>query len=232
MSPTATAAVMRWMPCTARGGRWHEHSGGRLFLLGHSMGSFLAQHYAVEHGAGLAGLVLSGASGSMGPLRAPGVLAMRLEAALLGVRHRSALAEALSFRSFNRRFAPARTSADWLSRDPAEVDRYVSDPLCGFRCSAGLWGDLLASGAALRDRRRLARLPRDLPVLLLAGGQDPVTQNGRGSGLLADAYRKSGLGDVSLKIYPGGRHELFNEIAACREQVTADLLDWLHRHSA
>jgi alpha-beta hydrolase superfamily lysophospholipase len=198
-----------------------------LFLLGHSMGSFLSQHYVVEHGVGLAGLILSGCSGSMGLLRAPGVALMRLESSLLGVRHRSALAEALAFGSFNRRFAPARTPADWLSSDEAEVDKYLSDRLCGFRCSSGLWGDLLASGASLSDPRRLSRIPKDLPVLLLAGTADPVSQGRHGPQLLAKNYRSAAIADVTVNVYTGARHELFNEIPACRKQVTEDLLDWL-----
>ncbi|MDR3417734.1 MAG: alpha/beta hydrolase [Nevskia sp.] len=207
-----------------------ERGAGGLFVLGHSMGSFLVQHYIAAHGAGLAGVVLSATSGSMGPLRAVGTALMRLEALLLGVRHRSALAEALSFKSFNRKFAPARTPADWLSRDPYEVDQYVADPLCGFRCSAGLWGDLLTAGAVLCDPQHLAGLPAALPILLLSGGEDPVTQGGRGTQLLLRAYRAAGLKDVTLKIYDGARHELLNEIESCRAQVTEDLLGWLGHH--
>lgn len=204
-----------------------------LVMLGHSMGSFLLQHYLTEPttraAAGLAGAVLSASSGSMGPLRPLGLQLMRLQARLYGPRHRSALAEALSFKAFNRKFRPTRTSADWLSRDAAEVDRYVADPLCGFRCSARLWADLLAAGGALLDRERLARIPKALPVLLIAGGDDAVSQGARGPEMLAQAYRRAGLSDVEVRIYPGGRHELLNEIPECRNQVTAELLSWMER---
>jgi alpha-beta hydrolase superfamily lysophospholipase len=207
-----------------------EQAGLPLFLLGHSMGSFLSQHHIVEQGEGLAGVILSATSGSLGPMRAPGAALLRLESALLGPRHPSALAETLSFKAFNKKFAPARTPADWLSRDPSEVDRYVVDPLCGFRCSASLWASLLQAGAALRDPRRLQRIPKSLPVLLIAGGQDAVSEGAKGPELLAQAYRSAGLKDVSVKIYAGGRHELLNEIPQCREQVTADLLGWLQKY--
>jgi len=206
-----------------------EQAGLPLFLLGHSMGSFLGQHYIVEHGEDLAGVILSASSGSMGPMRAPGALLLKLEAALLGARHPSALAEALSFKAFNKKFAPVRTPFDWLSRDPAEVDQYVADPLCGFRCSASLWASLLAAGASLLDPQRLARIPKSLPVLLIAGSDDPVSFGAKGPELLSRAYRAAGLKEVTVKIYEGGRHELLNEIAPCREQVTADLLEWLNR---
>lgn len=204
-----------------------QHPGRPLVLLGHSMGSFLAQHHLVEHGKGLAGAVLSATSATLGPLRAVGEGLMRIEAALFGADHRSALAEQLSFKDFNRRFRPSRTAADWLSRDPAEVDAYVADPYCGFRCSAGVWAELLRAGAALTEPSRLARIPPSLPVLLVAGDADPVCQNGEGSRLLAEAYRGAGMTSVELRRYPQARHELFNE--TCRDDVTRDLLDWLAR---
>lgn len=203
----------------------HSHPGLPLFVLGHSMGSFLLQHYLVEHGEGLAGAVLSASSASMGPLRGLGERLMRLEAWLFGADHRSALAAQLTFKDFNRRFRPNRTTSDWLSRDPDEVDAYVADPYCGFRCSASLWAQLLMAGASLTQPERLARLPPGLPLLLLAGGADPVCQNGLGSEQLADIYRKAGLESVQSKVYAQARHELFNE--TCRDEVMEDLGKWL-----
>lgn len=202
-----------------------EQPGIPLYLFGHSMGSFLLQHHLVEHGEGLAGAILSATSGSLGPMRVIGERLMRIEAALFGAGHRSALAEQLSFKDFNRRFRPNRTPCDWLSRDPAEVDAYVADTYCGFRCSAALWAGLLAAGKHLRAPERLVRIPKKLPVLLIAGSADPVCQNGAGSHLLANAYRDAGLEMVEIEVYPGARHELLNE--TCRAQVTQDVLEWL-----
>ena len=202
------------------------HAGTPLFLLGHSMGSFIAQHHLVEHGAGLAGAVLSGTTGSLGPMRAMGLKLNQAQIKLFGPEHRSALTEAMTFKAFNKAFKPNRTRADWLSHDMAEVDAYVSDPYCGFRCSASLWAGLLKAGAELLDAKRLARIPKDLPVKLIAGSEDPVCDGGRGSHLLAAHYREAGLSDVTTVGYEGARHELLNE--TCRAAVTADLLDWLH----
>jgi len=206
-----------------------EHSGKPLFLLGHSMGSFLSQYHIVEEGAGLAGVILSGSSGTLGPLRAVGLTLLRLEAALLGVRHRSALAEALTFKAFNSKFKPNQTSADWLSRDVAEARKYAADPWCGFRCSASLWAGLLGAGASLRDPLRLVCIPKDLPILLVNGSQDHASFGAKGPELLLKAYRGAGLKDVTMQVYDGARHELLNEIPECRERVTADLLGWLQQ---
>ncbi|HUP92307.1 MAG TPA: lysophospholipase [Solimonas sp.] len=206
-----------------------EQPGKPVFLLGHSMGSMLLEDYAVEHGKRLAGAIFSGGAADMGPVRHLAVLLVRLEAAWRGLRHPSAVAERLSFGEFNRRFQPARTGFDWLSRDLAEVDRYVGDPLCGFRCTTALWLELLRRGPQLRDQQRLSRLPKTLPVLIVNGAEDPVSKGEVGPRQLERLYRAAGLGDVELRIYPGARHELFNE--TCRDQVTADLRSWLERHS-
>ena len=207
-----------------------EHPRQPLYLFGHSMGSFLSQHYLVEHGRGLAGVILSATNADMGSLRAAGVLLMKAESLLLGVRHPSHLALEMSFRRYNARLGRTATDYDWLSRDADEVQRRVADPLCGFACTAGLWAELLSAGATLTDPARLKKLPRRLPVLLIAGTDDPVCDFARGSERLAQAYRQAGLRDVTVWTYSGGRHELLNDI--CRNEVTANILGWLQEHRA
>ncbi len=205
-----------------------EQPGKPFFMLGHSMGSFLLQHFVADSGNTLSGAVFSATTGDFGALRRVGLGLIRVEAALWGRRHPSAVGEAISFKAFNRAFAPARTKFDWLSRDPAEVDKYASDPHCGFRCSTGLWIDLLDAGGRITHLNRLRRVPKTLPALLIAGEDDPVSKGARGPRALERHYQQVGLRDVSVKIYPGARHELFND--TCRDQVTADLLAWLENH--
>lgn len=205
-----------------------QHPRLPLYLFAHSMGSFLAQHYLVEHGRGIAGAILSSTNGSMGPMRRAGLLLVSAQAALFGLRFPSLLALDLSFRRYNQRFPDPYCDYDWLSRDRAELDRRMADPLCGFPCTAGLWIDLLHAGASLTDPERLRHLPKRIPVLLIAGTDDAVSEGGRGAELLAQAYRNAGLRDVTVWIYRGGRHELLND--TCRDEVTADMLGWLHDH--
>ena len=206
-----------------------EHPGKPLFMLGHSMGSFLVQHFIADSGASLAGAVLSSTTGDFGALRRVGLGLIRVEAALFGRRHPSAVGEAISFKAFNRAFQPARTKFDWLSRDAAEVDKYAADPHCGFRCSTGLWIDLLAAVENLTHPNRMRRIPKTLPVLMIAGSEDPVSRGALGPRALERHYLQVGLRDVTVKTYPGARHELFND--TCRNEVTADLLAWLENHS-
>lgn len=205
-----------------------QHPSLPLFMLGHSMGSFLVQHLLLDQSRDLAGVVLSATTGSLGPLRAIGLALLRTEVAIKGPRHPSALGEALTFGAFNRRFRPNRTAFDWLSRDPEEVDRYIADPACGFRVTAALWADLLAACSSLNSPRRLRPVDPNLPLLLMGGGADPVSQGASGPRRLAGAYRKAGVQDVTVRIYPGARHELLHETN--REQVEANVLAWLRTH--
>ena len=207
----------------------HQLHDPPIFMFGHSMGSFLLQSYVTGHGHNLAGAIFSATTGDLGPMRAIGSGLLQLEALWYGRRHRSALAELMSFKDFNRHFRPNRTASDWLSRDEAEVDRYVADPLCGFRCSAALWLDLLAAGAGFVAPERLRAIPPGLPMLLIAGSADPVCRGAAGPNALAEHYRGAGVQRLELRIYEGARHELLNE--TCREQVTGELLDWLLRHN-
>lgn len=203
------------------------HPSVPLVLFGHSMGSFLSQYSIAEQGQGLAACVLSGTTSNLGPLRRVGLAINRIQRYLFGAHHRSALTEALSFKAFNRKFAPNRTAADWLSRDPEEVDAYCNSPLCGFRCTPGIWASLLAAGARFGAPELLQGIPKSLPILLISGDQDPVCQGALGPQKLAEQYRGVGL-QAQAKSYPGARHELLHETN--RAEVIADLLAWLARN--
>ncbi|MGY1815341.1 alpha/beta fold hydrolase [Blastococcus sp. SYSU D00820] len=198
-----------------------DHPGVPRFLLGHSLGSTVALASAERDGAPLAGLVLSGPIG-IAPQMAAAV--PQLEAAVAAGMGDQPM-EVLG--AFNAAFEPARTPYDWLSRDEAEVDAYLADPLCGddlpptYGYGAGMFA-LIGRAAAAGE---VARLPEGLPVLVLAGRRDPVGgEDGDQVVALADLLRGSGR-PVDLRLYPEARHEVFNETN--RDEVTADLLDWL-----
>lgn len=180
-----------------------------LVLLGHSMGSFAAQQYVLDHSDELAALVLTGTAAL--DLLEP---ALDLDAPL-------------DLSAFNAPFEPARTDYDWLSRDPAQVDAYVADPRCGFGLSQVDGKQMFASARQLADPERLAGLRSDLPVYVAVGDQDPV--NGQLALVhgLVQRLQGAGLSDVTLSVYEGARHEVFNETN--RDEVVADLLSWLDR---
>ncbi|HEY6250915.1 MAG TPA: alpha/beta hydrolase [Candidatus Angelobacter sp.] len=203
-----------------------EHPGVPLVLLGHSMGATLAQQFMGEYGDALAGVVLSGSSGNPTMLAGIGKLILRLERLRLGPSGHSKLANSLSFDAFNKSFAPARTAFDWLSRDPAEVDKYVADRLCGFSASVQLWIDLLSGWARASRPAHRGRIPKTLPIYIIAGTRDPVGGNTRQIEPMLAAYKAAGL-RVQHRFYPEARHELFNETN--REEVTRDLIGWMER---
>ena len=192
-----------------------------VVLFGHSMGSFQAQHFAADHEGTLAGLVLSGTYRESRWLARAGALLAGLERMRLGKDGRSPLLHALTIGAFNRKFAPNRTSADWLSRDPAAVDLYLADPCCGFRASIGMWEAVLN---ALADGLPLP--PATLPVLVMVGEVDPVCGPDPGARKLVDLFRRQSADThVTHKVYRGARHELFHETN--RAEVTRDLIAWL-----
>jgi len=186
------------------------HSDLPLFLFAHSMGSFAAQSVLLTHSAQYAGVVLSGST------------ALDLLAAGLAQSEGPVGLEA-----FNAGFVN-RTGYEWLSRDEAEVDLYVADPLCGFDLPDETVPALFGAAATLADPAALAAIRPDLPLLLASGSDDPLAGGGQLIEVLAQRYRDAGLADVTVKLYDGARHEILNETN--RDEVTADVVAWLDAH--
>lgn len=178
--------------------------------MGHSMGSFALQQVLLDESDVIDAAILSG-SASLDAL-----------AATVDTN------QPISFDSFNAAFEPIRTEADWLSRDEAEVDAYVADPLCGFGVSSQATGELAAAAARLCDPRAIAGIRSDLPLYVFAGDADPVNAGLQLLEVLVGRYREAGLDRIETRFYPAGRHEMLNEIN--RDEVTKDLLEWLSRN--
>ena len=196
----------------------------RYYLFGHSMGSFIVQSYLANCTRKIDGLVLSGSNLQPVLLSKAGKFVAKIERNRLGPNKSSGLLQFLSFGTFNQAFKPNRTEFDWLSRDNQQVDRYISDPLCGFPCSTGLWHDFLSALAQLYSKGTLENVQSNLPILIMGGSQDPVGMMGKGLPKLAKAYNKAGQRQVSLKVYEQGRHEMLNE--SNQPEVIKDLIGW------
>lgn len=199
-----------------------------LIVLAHSMGTFISQHFAQQHPTALNLLLLEGSS-----FEAPWFTALAsrladLECWRQGDNGRSPLVHALSFGGFNKAFNNTRTDFDWLSRDNDFVDRYLTDPFCGFRLSNGFWRDFLRGLSSIYQSRNMQRMRRDLPVYLFAGDKDPVGHMGKSVKQLASQLKRAGLSDVTLRLYPDARHDILHETN--RDEVMTDLLGWLKRH--
>jgi alpha-beta hydrolase superfamily lysophospholipase len=181
-----------------------------LALLGHSMGSFIAQSCAQQHPGSLDFLILSATNRIHRPqLWASGALIDGIRR-LYGSHHRSPTIARMTFGKFNLLFRPNRTDCDWLSRDAGQVDQYVADPLCGFECTTRLWHDFIQGMLTIEP----SRWRKDLPVHLFSGSDDPVGEMGKGATRHFQNIRKSGVREVSLRLFEGGRHEMLNEANA------------------
>lgn len=200
------------------------------FLLGHSMGSFLARQYLCQYGNYLDGAIICGTAWHSGLEARAGMLLCRLIARGKGWRYRSHLVNRLAIGSFNRKFHPARTPLDWLSRDEEAVDRYRSDPRTQFVFTVNAYEQMFAGLKYLSDSKNLACMPKDLPVLFAAGEEDPVGNFGLGVKKTAVAFRAAGMKNVACRLYPNDRHEILNE--RNRREVYQDMLGWMENTGA
>lgn len=201
-----------------------EHPGAPLVVLGHSMGSFVARALAARYPDLPAALIVSGTAGDPGLLGTVGLAVAEAELRLRGPRARSRLLEALILGTNNLAFRPNRTRYDWLSRDEAQVDAYAADELCGGTATTAFYRDLLLGLRWVSRPETAARMRPDLPVLILSGEVDPV---GGAAAVeeVAALFEGAGVQDVTTSVWPGGRHEMFNEIN--RDEVVDDVLAWL-----
>jgi len=184
-----------------------EQPGLPLVLLAHSMGSFAVQQYLLDHSDRIDAVVLTGTTALD-----------QLEPAL-------DLDKPIDLAAFNAAFEPARTEFDWLSRDEAIVDAYIADPRCGFGIDTDAGKDMFASARRMADPGQVAAMRADLPLYIAAGESDPVNANLALLNVLVDRYRAAGLTDVTVRTYPGARHEILNETN--RDKVVASILDWI-----
>ena len=194
-------------------------------MLGHSMGSFILRNYLCRYGEGLAGAVIMGTGMQPEGLLRVSLKLTRILKALQGEKHKSGLLNALAFGSYDRKIPRPSSAMDWLSRDEEEVAKYNADPLCGFTFTVNGFETLFTLIDRLYDEKRLAGLPKHIPVRFLSGEMDPVGDYGRAVRRVYDSFLRLGMTDVSMKLYENDRHELVNE--ADRDQVCKDLYEWI-----
>ena len=200
------------------------HPGLPLILFGHSMGGILAARAAEIEPHAYAGLCIWNSHLNPGLAGRLGIGLLKAERFFKGSDVPSRFGPLLTFDAWARSVKNPRTNFAWLSRDETEVAKYIADPLCGFDCSVSLWIDLLGMALAGGLRENLSRLPKDLPVNLVGGGEDPATDQGRAMTWLAARLGRLDIKNVHLTIYPDMRHETLNEFG--RERAMAMLADW------
>ncbi len=202
-----------------------EQPGVPYFLMGHSMGSLFSRAYTSLHGGELDGLILVGTGGSYDVMARFGRVWGRLMRLLRGGRARAWFMDKLAFMGKLSRIENPRTKSDWLNRDPVEVDKMLADPLCGTIGTVQEFLDLIDLMEFIYDPDSIKYIPQNLSVLFLTGDDDHFGGYGEKVKTIAESYRRVGVSDVSVNLYPGARHELLLE--TCRDRVYDDLREWL-----
>ncbi len=198
------------------------------FLMGHSMGSFLTRTYLIRYPGTVSAAIVMGTGQQPGFMIAGGKLAANIYGKKSGFDKFNAAVDNLAFGSYNKPFEPKRTNFDWLSANEENVDAYIADPLCGGQTTVGLFRDMLGGIGFIEKASNLAQMDKNTPVLFISGAMDPVGDCGKGTTKAYESFRKAGVKDATLKLYPGLRHEILNEKE--REQVYADIWAWVERH--
>lgn len=197
-------------------------------LLGHSMGSFIARLYAEKYAGHLAGLILSGTGGS-NPMLAAGKAMARSSVAFKGPMYMSAAVDNMVSGSFMKGISGARTQSDWLSHDTEMVNKHVGDIYCSFKFTASAYHDLFAIMERSNRREWFTKIPKELPILIFSGDEDPVGDFGKGPTQVTNRLKRAGVKNVQLHIYPGGRHEMLNELN--RDEVYEEIYGWIEERT-
>ena len=201
------------------------HTDCPVILMGHSMGSFLVR-CAVQIQPNLFdGLIISGTGDSQGLIGKAGAMLTKVLCSTAGEAAPANMMQNMVFGGYNKSFTNPRTPSDWLSRDESVVDAYIADPWCGFVCTNGFFHELLHGIQMANDSQGIAKMNKQMPIYLFSGECDPVGNMGKGVVNVKNALTKAGLEDVTMRLYPEGRHEMLNELN--KAEVMNDLLAWV-----
>lgn len=204
----------------------NEHPNEKIILMGHSMGSLLSREYITRNGEDFEALILSGTASFMKGLGSFGMMSAKFLSKLNGKHRSNELLKNLFFNQFNKKFKPNRTKVDWISSDEKQVDKFEADPLRIEDFSLSVFLDILKGSKKISKQETFDQTPKELPIYIFSGDKDPVGEMGKGVKKVAKNYIKAGVQDVTLKLYPGGRHEMLNEVN--KKEVQKDLLNWLN----
>lgn len=200
----------------------HDYPDVPVFMLGHSMGSFLTRRFIQQYSGLVNGAIISGTGAGKGLIGKIGRLIAKWEIKKHGAKAESPLLDKLSFGRFNKGLTGP---GNWLSRDPESVRAYQDDAYCGFISTSGLYYDLLSGIEQIHKSSEIRKTEKNLPLLFISGAEDPVGKKGKGVKRVVDSYRKAGSKMLDLKLYPNARHEMLFELN--REEVMTDILTWL-----
>ena len=198
------------------------------FLLGHSMGSFLARQYIEKYGEGLKGAIIMGTAYQPNATLDLGIALTGTLRKSRGDHYRSNVINNMGLGNYNKSFEPARTPCDWLTKDESIVDAYMENPLNQFVFTVNGYYNMFRGMRYCQRQKNLDKIPKDLPILVVSGWDDPVGDFGKGPTEVAVSYKKTGIQDVTMILYPDDRHEILNELD--KEKVDQDIITWIEEH--
>lgn len=196
------------------------------FMFGHSMGSLILRCYLPKYGAQLDGAIICGTTMPSKLLSGTGVAASKALIALRGPDAKSPFLHKMAYGVYSKKIPNARTSFDWISSDPDEVDAFINDEGTGFMFTGAVYLALTDAAFDAARKHAFTAVPKTLPLLLIAGDEDPVGDFGRMVEACGNRYRKAGVESVTVKLYGGMRHEILNEIG--RDEVFSDVVSWIN----
>ena len=197
-----------------------------FIAFGHSMGSFLTRTYIIKYPDDFDYVILSGTGHQSAGLIGFALALSNVLTKVNGPRSRGDALNNIAFGSYCSKIENPRTPFDWLSRNEANVDKYIADPMCGFVATTSLYRDMMSGIKFIINDKNIAKMNKDVPVYFMSGADDPVGDYGDGVNKAYDAFCKAGLKDIKIKLYPSGRHEMLNETNA--PEVYSDILAWIN----
>lgn len=202
-----------------------EYPGIPYVILGHSMGSFITRNYLFRYGTGIQGAIICGTGSQPKALVKLCLLIERIQRLFLGSSHVAKMIDHMAFGSYNKRIEAPKTSFDWLCTDENEVQKYMDEPMCGFTFTLNGFRTLFTLLDRLNKEENLKLMPKELPVMFIAGEEDPVGNHGEGVRKAQEDFVKNGMERTSLKLYGGCRHEILNE--PIKQQIYDDIYAWV-----
>ena len=202
-----------------------ENPGIPIFILGHSMGSFILRNYMYRYGTGINGAIVMGTGMQPRALLAVSRAMAAVSGFVLGDDHIPTLLNAMAFGAYNKRIPDAANDYAWLSKSDEIQQKYIADPDCGFTFTVNGFKVLFKLIWKLTDKANVEKMPKNLPVFMVSGEEDPVGNYGEAVKQVYESYKALGMEDVTLKLYKDDRHEILNETD--HDQVYEDILKWI-----
>lgn len=196
-------------------------------MLGFSLGSFLVRSYLITHPGEIDAAILVGTGQTPGLQIMLAKWIVNREAGKVGEEHTSPMIKQLTFETYNKIFAPNRTEYDWLNSNTKALDDYIQDPLRGECFTAGLFRELLSAMAFTGKKKELKKMDMDTPIYFVSGSKDPVGDCGKGVLRAYSNFKKVGVKEVSMKIYPELRHDILKETGS--NKIYGDIYKWLKK---